>query len=119
MSIEKILCMSTGHITYESAQDLSLGIEMAAIEDPNERPEEIPEWVNQLIVYPHGEYGWLIFVNEAKHDEELRAALPAEFTAILVQCEVEECEWLLLDRDAERIDDLPTFDWYLDGGQVD
>jgi hypothetical protein len=111
MSIERMLCLSTGHISEKSAQDLELGMAMLAIEDPNERDHDVPEWVTELIVYPHGEYGWLIFVNEIKHNEERRALLPDEFTAILVQCEIEGCDWLLLDRDAELIDTLPSFDW--------
>lgn len=106
-----MLCLSTGHISERAAQDLSLGMAMQAIEDPNERDEDVPEWVNLLIVYPHDEYGWLIAVGSARDDHTIRAHVPHEFLAIFDKCEAEGCDWLLLDRDADGVDDLPTFDW--------
>jgi hypothetical protein len=60
-----------------------------------------------------GEYGWLIwtggetavlYLAEAKNISE-------EFRDLLAFTKLHECEWLRLDRDAETIDGLPTFEW--------
>jgi hypothetical protein len=115
MSIEKMMCLSTGHVSYET----SVTIGTALIEekmDYNERDEGLPEWWNNLPVYEHGEYGWLICiagdcVEHLKADAEAFETFPADLLTVMEHATANGCDWLLLDRDAELIDDLPQFDW--------
>lgn len=107
MSIEKMMCLSTGHVSQETARQLEAKTgQRELICEPGKAP-----WVDLLIVYPHGEYGWLIVTNGAMDDHTVRAHVPSEFLPIFDKCEAEGCDWLLLDRDADLIDELPAFDW--------
>jgi hypothetical protein len=112
MSIEKMMCLSTAHITEKTAEEFNLGLAMLAIEDPNEREHDVSEWMSHLTVYPHGDYGWLICIaGDIAMDEEFRQAGPAELLAVIAYADDNGCEWVLLDRDADLIDELPNFDW--------
>lgn len=91
MGIEKMLVVSTTHVTEGVAQDLGLN---AACLQP-------------LIVYPHGEYGWLIVVAGS----ESIAGLPSCLFNCLDQALCEGCDWLLLDCDGPTHPSLETFEW--------
>ena len=108
MSIERMMCLSTAHIDKETSEGLSLGIAADDYGDPNERPFDVPEWFSHLVVYPHGEYGWLIRVPE---EDAEREACPEGLDKCLVYAAKRDCHWLLLDRDADQIDDLPAYEW--------
>lgn len=110
MSIEKMLCLSTAHITEEDSKLLAerAGL-LAETDDPNYN--QIGSWVDWLYPYEHRDYGWLICVSSATDDHTVRAHLPNHMLAILDKAEAEGCEWVLIDQDAEQYDDLPTFDW--------
>jgi hypothetical protein len=108
MSIEKMLVLSTGHLTEKTANALD---HFAFVKRPG-RPTLMPGWLVRPIVYPHGEYGWLIpVVGDISDDHTIRAHLPAELLDCIIKAEDAECSWLLFDRDADRIDGLHFFEW--------
>jgi hypothetical protein len=94
--IEHMCVLSTGHITQEVAQDID-----------NPSSIEAQEWREALIVYPHGEYGWLIYIP----DEGLDAELPPSLEACIALARASRCQWLLLDRDASQVTNIPTYEW--------
>jgi hypothetical protein len=108
MSIETMMCLSTGHVTRETAEALEQWVENQSYSDPNERPHDTPEWVDDLIAYPHGEYGWMICVVGFTDGPE---GPPEDMLYCIEHAKNSGCDWLLLDRDAELIDELPSFDW--------
>lgn len=115
MSIEKMMCLSIGHVSEETARTIDTAL-VEEVLDYNEREEGLPEWWNNLPIYQHGEYGWLIClagdcVEHLKADAEAMAVFPKELLAVMEYATANDCEWLLLDRDAEQIDELPSFDW--------
>jgi hypothetical protein len=90
MSIEKMMCLSTAHITPDIAKQLDhMGYD-------------------DTIIYPHGEHGWLFVVPEEIAE---RGALPKELADCLDHAVRNGCHWLLIDQDAEIIDGLSTYDW--------
>lgn len=108
MSIEKMMCLSTGHVSAKTADALNMAVRYRGVDLGDDAPTP---WVGMLPVYPHGEYGWLFAVGDTIDCHTTRAHMPHEFLAILDLCEKEGCCWLLLDRDADLLDTLPTYDW--------
>ena len=86
--IQQILDISTAHVLQSTA-----------------------EWINNtpgdLILYPKGEYGWFIYTQS----EELPEDTPVELVEAIEYAKSIGCDWLVLDRDGETIDNLPSFDW--------
>jgi len=91
--IEKMLVISTAHVTKETATALDRrGATMGG-----------------LLSYPHGEYGWMFYIAYVeKVDEDI---VPDELMAAARYAQGLGCTWLLLDRDAGAIADLPTWEW--------
>jgi hypothetical protein len=108
MSIEKMMCLSTGHISQDTAESLGLGILNEDL-DYTERDEETPPWFERLTVYSHSEYGWLICL--AQIQEQADEGTPVDLCRVIDYAVAQGCDWLLIDRDADLIDDLPHFDW--------
>jgi hypothetical protein len=103
MSVEKMMCLSTGHITEETAKAF------ATLEDLSPPPA----WLQRLIVYLHGEYGWLLCIggDAVDHIDLVNDGVPEELYGVMKHAHAHDCEWLLLDQDADLIDELPHFDW--------
>jgi hypothetical protein len=103
MSIEKMMCLSTGHVTQQTAEDIgslfNLGVP--------------PKWAQRMVAYPHGEYGWLICIagDTVDHIDLVNDGVPEELYGVMKHAHAHDCEWILFDRDAELIDELPSFDW--------
>lgn len=92
MSIEKMLVISTSNITRETAH---------ALDHPD------PMETLELIVHPHGNYGWLIVVPP----REDTPTLPGCMRTALEQARCEGCDWLLIDRDGPVHNLLQEYEW--------
>ncbi|MCU5076996.1 hypothetical protein OB985_05315 [Bacillus cereus] len=94
--IQKMLEVSTAHITYETAKWLDGQVE--ATKENN----------IDLIVYEKGEYGAFIPLYPEMFADKV---LPESLVFIIGYAMGKGCSWIMLDRDVEIIDDLPTYNW--------
>lgn len=90
--VETMLVISTAHITQETAKRLDDGV------------------VEGLILFPKGDYGWMIWVGNTHTDGEIKNA-PDELDGLLKHCSALGVGWLCLDRDGVEHPDFCTFDW--------
>lgn len=89
----QMLALSTAHISYESYQYLGSGH-------------------TDFLVYDKEEYGWFIpIVTEDSHLELLKGVVPSDLYKVLIFAKHHGFTWVMLDCDAERIDELPKFEW--------
>lgn len=94
MEISKMLTMSTAHIKKSTAEWLQ------------------NEWqqCSSLTVYKKDDYGWFIFVaSEVFYGEQVN--VPEDLACAIDMAKKVDCDWLCLDSDGEKIDDLPEFKW--------
>ncbi len=91
-SLESMMTLSTAHITQEVADEL--------LEDA---------YSCQLIYYPKSEYGYFLCVLEDELENE--NSLPECLKDILACARSKGVQWVMLDRDADTIPELPVFDW--------
>ena len=89
MEIHKMMVMSTGHISKETATLLDL--DKAGI-----------------VVYKKGEYGWFLVVTDWQDAEE---PIPIDLEKCLAYAELHGCAWLCLDCDGPMLPDLPQYTW--------
>jgi hypothetical protein len=82
--IAQMLTLSTVHVSKETADRLAL--------------------CNIPAVYRKGEFGWFVYGGIA-------AELPADLRAVVDFAQLHGCEWIMLDRDADAIDELSIYDW--------
>lgn len=78
-------------------------------------PQNICELLDSydgVIAYEHGEYGWLLWVPDDV-DEHATDYLDIPDEVLVVQRFARnlDCDYVLLDRDADRVDGLPTWEW--------
>ena len=93
LPIYKYLDISTAHITEKTDEFL--------------RKQSEDEY-GELIVYKK-EHGYFICV---PYDlDEIEMHIPSDLVKCLVLAEKHRCNWLVLDGDAEVIDELETYDW--------
>ncbi len=59
-------------------------------------------------VYEKGEYGYFVNIPAKEHQ---RDDLPQSLQDILDFGRDSQAEWVMIDRDAEIVDRLPTYDW--------
>lgn len=88
---------------------------------PMTRPPKAGERIGPLdsiegvIAYPHGEYGYLLWVPNDPQDHALvygdDATIPPEVLAVQVYARSLDCDYVLFDRDADVNDALPTWEW--------
>ncbi|WP_437387427.1 hypothetical protein [Brucella intermedia] len=90
--MDKVLTISTGHVTEATAERLS--------------KDNIPG----TIVFEKGVYGWLLWTG-IEPDEETLAGIPVELWQVIQFAKSLGCEWLMLDRDADQITALEVWDW--------
>jgi len=95
LEIHKMLVISTGHVSKETAKLL----EGEAFEDSHELP----------LTFTWGDYGWLIY---AQADPQEPEGFPADLQACMDFSKKHGCQWLRLDCDGEPADGLKYFgDW--------
>lgn len=102
MGVETMWAISTGHITQEAAEALQQMCD----------PVHMTLGTAPLIVYPHGEYGWLINVVALGGcgSSWVVDNHPSLDAVIMAAIELSMC-WVLLDRDADIVHHLPVYDW--------
>lgn len=91
--IEPMISLNTAHITYEADQLLREGLSMG-----------------DLIHYPKAEYGYFICVLDPDGNNK-ETSLPCCLQDILGYARSKGGQWLMLDRDAEVVSELPVYDW--------
>lgn len=108
LPIEKILVLSTSHITKEVATELdrlvaaitNLGESVAmALHDT----DWIPSWTRVE--------GWMFHVPKADANDSRYVNAPYCLQACVNMAREAGCDWLMLDRDGEVVPDLPTWEW--------
>lgn len=98
LEIHKMLTLSTGHVRKSTAQLFELNT------------DDVPIFFEKK---PWGErdgdgYGWFIPIIK---DEPFPHTCPDELVKVREFAEAQGCTWIMFDRDADTIDDLPTWDW--------
>lgn len=94
--IRPMLDLSTSHITRDTAEAIELHIKR------HQRME--------LIVYPKGEDGWIVYVPPVEVYEEL-SRLPEDLKNVIAYARWLGCDWVMFDRDGNFVDGLPTWSW--------
>ncbi len=84
--IEPMMVLSTGHLTFDTCN----------------------RWLKQAdhAVFEKGDYGWFIYVIERGEDD-----MPADLGACMELARQLRCAWIMFDRDAPEVDQLPSYDW--------
>ena len=82
-TIVKMLDLSTGHVSAETAARLDAG----------------------NFGYVKGEYGWIVPTLRLSNE------VPDDLAKVMAYARDLDCSWIMFDRDADIIPDLPTFDW--------
>lgn len=96
--ITKTLELSTAHISQET-NSLLLESQTTDCHFP-------------LIVYNKPDYGyWIVVPSEASDWEYAQDHIPKELMGILQYAKERDCSWVMLDRDAYEIEELPTYEW--------
>lgn len=90
MEIYKMMVLSTGHISKETAKLLE-------------------EDKVGVVVYPKDEYGWFIVVTDWNGIDA--DPVPDDLAECLKIAEENGCDWLCLDCDGETVENLPIYQW--------
>lgn len=92
--IRSFLDLSTANISEKTAKWLENQCEL--------------HWEYRLVLIgPLGDVGWFIYADEQPDDE----VLPADLIQVMKYARSQGCEYILFDRDAAAIVNLPTHDW--------
>lgn len=91
METHNLLILSTSHVTAATAMRLTDG--------------PVSDW--PVSGAPYGPYGWFCYA----HDEDVEGNIPVEMMNVFRFARVNGCGYVLFDRDADVIDELPTWDW--------
>ncbi len=89
--MEKVLTISTCHIMQGTAERLNEGI-------PG------------IVAYDKEDYGWWVWCG-IQPDKTTQEAFPDDLWACLDYARKLKCDWLCLDRDADAIPALQTWEW--------
>lgn len=100
--IEHMLVLSTAHITHEVAEALDERLTADANPDCYLDTEE---WADNLVFFPKCDYGWFIYVPDKNGD------VPQSLAECFNLARANLCPWLMLDRDATVVSNLPAFYW--------
>lgn len=94
MTVRKFLDISTGHLRPSTRDAIDAG-------------------AFSITAHPHPDgYGWFIYVpTDPAHFEEVEAMPPNDLRRVLDYARAQDCDYVLFDRDAGPIADLP---WYGD-----
>ncbi|PFV35749.1 hypothetical protein [Bacillus thuringiensis] len=63
---------------------------------------------SQIAAYQKEEFGWFIYVSS---EENENTNIPDDLSTIISFARLNNCSWVMLDRDCDTIDELPIFDW--------
>lgn len=99
-SVQKYLDLSTGHLDETTADRLDALFNLTT-GDPN--PEEWAYWVVGSAL---GDFGWFIWADSNFADDT-----PECLIACAKLADQLGCSYILFDRDAEPIEELPTYEW--------
>lgn len=91
-AMEKMLTISTSHVTEETAMLLNDG------------------QIKNLIIFDKGDVGWFIFIDDGL-EPELKKDLPKDLLDCFECALMFGCDWLCLDRDADTVSALALYDW--------
>lgn len=97
--VSKVLELSTAHIAQATAKRIDHG----------------PD-IQRLIVYqtltPDGDWGaYLIHTGDDEYDPSMDLDIPEDLRACVILARRLGCRWLMLDRDAPKVSELPTYAW--------
>lgn len=92
MEIDKMLTISTGHITEKTVCKLDIEAEVN---------------VMYLCVYKKADFGWFVYVPEDL--EDISYDIPNDLMECLLFAKENDCAWLCLDCDGEEIEELKTY----------
>lgn len=92
--IQKMLVISTSHIKESTSHWLS-----GEIECPR-----------NIIAYEKSEYGFLILVQDDEDREDL-VNVPSDFQHLYQYARSLGIDWIMLDRDAPKIQEIPSYSW--------
>ena len=95
MQVEKILVLSTCHVSTETAHGF------------------VNKRFDDSLVVVDRKTGWFINVVGVQTDGtgKIDSGCPDDLMTCIRLAQENDCEWLLLDRDGPIEADLPTFDW--------
>ena len=103
MQIDKILSVSTGHVTKEEADAF-------ARYRPHISPKDYPE--GKPMPFMIGDWGWLFHVvPEAYADDHDYDKASEGFQSVMAIARKNSCEYVRFDCDAAKIVGIPTYDW--------
>jgi len=94
--IEKMLTLSTAHVTADTAAQLDDRLHQMLGTAP-------------FICFQKDDYGWFVHVPavpDPRHEQ-----IPPDLNACMAMARAEGCTWLMFDRDADPVEGLPTYDW--------
>ncbi|MBA8881677.1 hypothetical protein [Phyllobacterium myrsinacearum] len=88
LEIRKFITVSTAHVSFETA---------ALLNDNVNRP---------CLGGTYGDYGWFLYARDDDQGE-----IPDDLWKVFQWVVQQGIDYVVLDRDADHIDSLPTFDW--------
>lgn len=98
---KSILDISTGHVTLKSREWLDAqAVISTAYRD--EAKDEAP--ISTIAGFG---YGWFLTANPS---ESALERMPEDVKAIVEYARSQRCDYVVLDRDADAVDDLPTYE---------
>lgn len=103
LEIEKMLVISTAHVSPLTAGCLPKGPEDMTKSEEARMPEWWPIFAR--------EEGWLFYVPSKDADDPRYQQAPFELIQAIRLAEDQGCSWLMLDRDGSRVDQLRTWEW--------
>lgn len=95
MTIERVLTVSTAHISAETDEKLCNG-------DMDEAG---------MTVYEKGDFGYWIFVDPVAEVFWFKNEIPDDLMQCIKLAQSMDCSWLCLDCDADILPELPTYEW--------
>lgn len=102
--VRKYLDCSTNHLSWHTAKTLDgYGRENAVAQFDDREPRYV------LTVASTG-FGWTVAITEDRLANE-NGDIPADLHNVMKFAHAAGCDRIVFDRDADTIDELPTFDW--------
>ena len=90
----RMLTLSTGHISEFTAKSF-----------------EREQIQHGFPIYKKGEYGWFIYLNNWVRRATSNLSSPSDLGLVIRFAVSRGCNLLCLDRDGERVNELPYFEW--------
>lgn len=84
--IETVLTLSTAHLRHDTCN----------------------VWLHHcpFAAFEKGDYGWFVFVPEDEPND-----MPEDFATCVAAARALHCAWLMFDRDAPALANMPVYDW--------